>query len=482
MSTIILCDKAKREKVSNNTIFIPSKSDLVSELEKYDDLSATKIVFKQCGFYRLFNGTTPHSQLWNQFHRVLKNNGILIIEYASKSFRSTLQSADFSVVIQNLNARFLLISSDGENLTFRKIVTLEPTIVTPEEINEALARKTRVESLFQFNGKKQICDVMKSEDRDKLGAGRYGSVYFYPKWKSDVVVKIITGMFPVFKDSQYSVEAAIGEDGTRKTSDFLEVFSSSMLQELLTGESKFGHSVHIPRFEGFFSCIDENEVSLYMIEEKLGNVLKHWIRKEVRSYNNLKCVIWQCLYILVFLNKLGWSHGDASTENFLVTKIDDEYYHNHTNIGDAKEWTYRLDDREWKLKNTKWLCKISDFGFMQHFEPIKNMMFPNYISENFRIPGKKVEPGADIGYFMITLGGELLMRNTKVFENVRPLFMDWFKLLGLKIDTDMYNHKLFLDRDASLFMLDTYRLKPTLEQINVSALLDSSYFDDVISH
>jgi len=492
MTTIVLCDATPHKDPSGVMIHISSQVDIVSTLKKQQDLSADRIIFKQCGLSRLFSGTSPVTPMWEQFHRVLKDKGTLIVASAITTLQSNIQTSDFRVVIQNLNAKFLLTASDEHNLFFRKIVRLEPTMVTPAVINNAIQRRQRVEDVFAFESKRKVCKVLdqnRSEPGDeiKLGAGKYGTVYYYPKWRSDVVVKEVTGVFPVLKGGKYIVESSIGPNGERKTNDFLEIFSSAQLHDLTTGTSRFGHTIHIPRFEGFFTCVDEmlDEHSLYIIEEKLDIDFSGWIRAEALQQPIVfKTLLWQCLYTLISLVKLGWGHGDASTANFLVGHVGYDYYLNHVNIGAANVWTYRLDGKEWKLRNYGHVAKISDFGFMQHFKDPRIELFQNEHHEGYRIPKGSLSPGADVGYFMINLGLHMIrLKDGTLFESMASLFQTWFGLLNVKASdhVKLFRRVLYED-EVKKFTLPSQRLVANLEKYDVSGILDSPYFDDVVSH
>jgi serine/threonine protein kinase len=241
----------------------------------------------------------------------------------------------------------------------------------------------------------------------------------------------------------------------------------------------------------FFTCEDmREEHTVYLVEELLDEPLSSWCINKTSNpapYTAFKSIVWQCLYTLTFLNRMGWSHGDASHNNFMIKKVGNPYYFRNVNVGAASEWTYKLDGRTWKLKNLGWLAKISDFGFMQHLKDPRITWLNNTWLESHRIPTTRIAPGADIGYFLLYLGFSIYSRNTgnrELLQSMSALYNDWFKLLGVKEPDHMKFFYRVLDSnpDVDYLFLPTSRLTKTYEDIDVSSLLDSSYFKDVISH
>ena len=532
MTTIVLCELDPKENDTSSTIHISSNDNISAILKKLDNSTVEEIRFEQCGLSRLFNGPTPVQEMWNEFHRILTKDGILIVSVMLKTLqnnnvsnsndgnanknnasnsndtidnnqsninspktkvnqndrlRSHIQTSDFNAVIQNINSRFFLSRLSDEYAYFRKISNLEPTIVTSLEITNALQKKKRVEDLFQLDVTRQVCkmlDNVRMSDKITLGSGKYGTVYYYPKWRSNVVVKVVPEIYPVILNHVYNLERPISLNGKREATTFLEIFSSALLNNLTTGESKFGHTIHIPRFEGFFTCVDNmtDSHSLYIIEEKLDTDFKGWIKDHAASNAlGLKSLVWQCLYTLIMLVKMKWSHGDASTSNFLVANIEGDYYINHVNIGVARNWVHKLDGKEWNLRNVGVVAKISDFGFMQHFHDPQIKYFDNKFLDSHRIPMTTVTQGADVGYFLIMLGLAMYKLAPLAFEEMKPLYQDWFKLLDIKCSDHV---KLFkrirVKPEWKNFTLETSRLDASLERYDVSSLLDSSYFNDVL--
>jgi serine/threonine protein kinase len=267
----------------------------------------------------------------------------------------------------------------------------------------------------------------------------------------------------------------------------LEVLSSAALNSLAIGQSPFGHSINIPRFDSFFTCHDDMEdvIDVYIVEELLDATFKGWeISHRGEGYDAIfKTMLWQCLYTLVMLGKMGWSHGDASFGNFMVKKVKPGYHVNNVDVGSATDWTFRLDGQEWKLKNLGYIAKITDFGFMQHFKDPKIKFFKNSWFESHRIPTDEVAAGADIGYFMISIGWAFALKSRRRMESMKVLFQDWFRLIKVKASDHMkLFDKLTAEGELKGFALESSRLDGKLEKHDVSSLLNSSYFDDVITH
>jgi hypothetical protein len=486
MATIVLCGDPNSEAAPDNAIFITADQDIVEQLKRHKPRSVATLWFADCGLSRLFSGETPHAALWDQFYRVLQDQGELLLTIPLDLSNVDINGSNFRVVLQHLNAKFIMYKHDKAGLHFHKIITLEPATMTSNDIHVAVRNKQRLEGplgLTLMNKDKEICTII-SKQKKILGKGVQGTVYHLPEWRSDVVIKAMK------LEVQDRLEEKIGAKGERSTDDILEVLSSAVLNDLTTGQSRFGQSVHIPRFELFFSCQHEGDSYMYLVEELLDRDFKSWSTDKTLNpapYAAFKCMLWQCLHTLIFLNRMGWSHGDASHRNFMVQKVGNPYYFRNVNIGGAKEWTYKLDGQTWKVKNLGWLAKICDFGFMQHFQDPRITWFENIWLESHRVPTSRVAPGADIGYLLLYIGFTTCSRNTgnrDLLHSMSVLYQDWFKLLGVKEPDHMKFFYRVLDEDpqVSYLILPSARLTKAYEDIDVSTLLNSAYFADVVSH
>lgn len=489
MSVVILCQLGSNVP-SDDLIHIPSGVDMKEELKKLKSKSTNMIVVNECGLANLFSGAEPIKGIWLQLERILKDEGVLSIIDNVDLFDHGITASNFRISLQHLNAMFFMYQHNHAEHTFnfKKVLIMEPNMVLPEQINSAIQNKTRLESLFNVNGKHLVCKLVDDSNNIRLGEGKQGEVFIYEKWRSDVAIKRIPNVFPYIKKGDYYFETDyIGKNGERRTDDMLEVFSSAVINSLAIGKSPFGHSINIPRFESFFTCHDtmDDAIDVYIVEELLDETFQAWERMHTDKNFDLtfKTILWQCLYTLVMLNKMGWSHADARHENFMIKKVEPGYYANNVDIGSAAEWTFRLDDKEWKLKNLGYIAKITDFGFMQHLKDPKIKFFRNHWFENYRVPNDEVAPGADIGYFMIFMGYIFALKSRRRSESMKVLFQDWFGLMKSKIPNHMkLFDKIANDGDLKGFTLPSSRLDAKLEKFDVSALLDSAYFNDVITH
>lgn len=455
-------------------------------LENLSDIGSQKcktIWLLGCQIDALFGEDDIVEEMWTALWKALIPSGVLAISGIVKKIGKTVELEDFNRIVRRLNAIFILIAQRDDLLIFRKIYKMLPDIVTTEQLNDLLDDAKDVTELFQpYKQGKEVCDIVTKYPKIYIGGGADGDVFHFPSWRSDVVIKKLESIAPYDPSMPrpFDIEIEGRKYGTR---DFLEVFVGSLLNDLATGESQNGFTIHLPRFTGFFTCPHEGSHDLYIIEEKFQTDMQHWIETNPTEVTKLKIMIWQVLYTLVSLSELKWVHFDCSPRNIFVQILESESYFDHQQVGKAGTWVYRLNDKEWKLKNVNIAVKIADFGYMHHFDNPQLALKPEISDIRFRVIDK-FRRGVDIGYFMASLAFNMI-RNPGVFKKFEPLYEEFLELMGTRIvNIEAEFDKLLKSEPTELdeFFEETSRLKASFENIDFSSLLDSKFFSDVMKH
>ena len=484
---VILCgekSEALKSNVPENSLQNAKFMNLsIPDLDQLKSSSVLQFWVVGCALDLLFDGKPEYvsEKMWDTLFAKLQNSGSLVITNIVDKIRKTKELEDFNAIIRQLANKWLLTSKHKNGYVFRKVETLNPAFVTPENLAIGIRNGERISSLFETQGG-LMCEVMQNNDKNKirLGKGVQGAVYFYPEWRSDVVVKRIITKIPFLPDK---VPGFSPEDGKYVLeSDYIEPFALALLNDL-----EYGHTIHLPRVTGFFSCISEKEdmYAFNIIMEKLDGDLKRWLNFE-NDGDKMKAMIWQCLYILIAFSRMGWEHFDSSPANFLVSKVNPDDLYEGAPIGSAKNWIYKLNGKSWKLKNCGYIAKLADFGFTYHFQdPIIKLDTSdvNYDPEKYLLTNIKTQ-GGDVGYFMMALA--YTFNNNHELKFIMPLFEEWVDIIEApKSANVMKEIDMFIRRQKSVFetvAFDTLRLRPDYAKKDPSALLDSPFFASVLSY
>lgn len=467
--------------------FLDLKSEVLQTIEPG---SVSSILIFHCGLQSLFKVGSPKMEIWSMLWEILgsKGNETLTIHGLNNLIKRSPELEDFSLVLRTLNNFFILLKFENDMHTFLKVNTLKPEIVTPEVLNKRLISGQEVTNLFEIPTKreKNMCSIVsKEDDRKLIGGGVDGLVYYFHKWRTDVVIKRIPDIGMVIPNHEpefrYNVEAE-----HYKSQALIDVFASSLLNELTTGLSTSGFSMLIPRFSGFFTCAEDGEYSIYLIEEKMDTDLEKLFTTKKLSLETMKVMVWQSLYIMLSLNRLGWMHFDANPRNFFVSKLSGNDYFGGQEVGSAPEWYYKLDDRTWLVKNCGYVSKIADFGYAHHFRSPFLSFWPPPEDPDYRVVNR-FRPGVDVGYFMVGLAS-ILIFDIKGFKEFEPLFQTWLELLDVKLPNSASLETAFrnvlTDQPGPLADLftSTFRITEKYETRDVFDLLDSNFFAEVVRH
>ena len=384
-----------------------------------------------------------------------------------------------------------------QNVTKDKIVLKRvkstKDIVNAQQLLESLKNLETVNKYFSPNNSTFMCQLSKTQKRSKaMGGGAQGKVVWYPDWRMDVVIKTTTpspeDAASVALSGEYDLfEAPV--NGVYKTDvSKVEVLTASMMNELAHGD---GHSfsLFIPRFTAFYAC-----PALHIVTEVIPNGTMRDTLNAFRvtglqydKVRELKVLMFQAIYTMISINKLGYVHQDSRPENFLVKNINDDEEYNGQNIGSASHWTLKMNDRSWKLPNVKKIAKLTDFGFTirpkspyategpfieleityteddvvyQQFEPGFRVL------NEFRI-------GADVGHFLL-----MAMYRMPV-ELVHELLESLVPFWDIKQPLTEVAHYLTTRPDMTQFATDKWRTSPHLDNVDYTDLLDSAFFEDL---
>jgi len=465
------------------TLDLDKNQNLTSlEVGTYDEITSRDGLRSQ-----LFESKWPYVKMsvWVKLHELLKSDGKLQIK--------KINVPDFLSAMSRINGLFLLVAEDENNeLTFVKSNEMRPEIVTPDELNELLRKAKPVNQLFQHtNLDMQTCQIIKKTNKVILGSGMEGTVYYIPKWRSDVVVKIAENIHRYIPN--HDPEMIVEQNLVKKSyeSENTESLSNSLLNDLTTGQSNQGFSLHVQRTAGFFTCIENQSYDLVMLNEKMDGDLKTFFKKFYKHFetNNVsngdfkmfKAMVWQALFAIVSLNELGWLHQDASLHNFLVKKVskDDTFLGN--DIFSPSHWLYKLDNRSWKVSNVHMIVKIADFGWTIHTKNPK-ISTSKYAPDEYRMTQDEMQKGSDVNYFLACLA--YYAKNESWKRDIENFFQYWFKLLDLEgipdITDSIQNWTENDPRNLEDILTSALRLEKKYDNWDTLAILDAPFFEGVV--
>lgn len=396
---------------------------------------------------------------WKGVWTIMKPKGVL---YLMRNLR-----LHFLLDTVAMNDYFIPLKEMKEWNTFLKVSTLRPEIVSPDTIVDIMRKGQDVNKMFSHKDKNpEVCEISIGEFRnsgDKLGGGAEGVVYRIPSWRSDVAVKYITDAA-----SKTLFEKPI--EGVYTGGDLTEVLSGSLITKLLSGTSKEGYLLHVQRYMGFYSCINARQkYDFYLITELVsGDFSKYFIAAD--NLRELKVMLWQTIFSLHSLNLLEFFHQDSSVMNIFYKNLkpDDEFL--GQNIFSAKEFTYRLDGREWRLPNVGKIAKVADFGYTSHL--IDPMVFVRQAGEEYRISNDN-RGAYDISFFIITMLFYVERRGHRL--NLYPLFEEWLQAIG-------QDPKIRSLNALEKIGVVTSQNRPTAiaEKFDPLVLLDGPFFSEVV--
>ena len=369
--------------------------------EKLKGGNFDEIIIQSKHFSKFFdNKSNIKEGLWQDVRKMLKSDGKIRLENIKTKIGKDVKVEDWTRIISQLAFYFFPFSEENDDVSFQRLETMTPAIISPHIFNKFRSDKTIVQMLENSNSA-PICNIVKTDDVEIIGEGSEGTVFFIPKWNSEVVIKRLKriGRFTKTKVGN-DVKTKIGFE-----KEIQEATSSSILDELGylnkhydgNRESK-NYMITMQRMGGFFGCPgDENsDYDLYMLFEKMDFDLYTFWKKRIGTFKDRLILIWHCLFTLITLNRLGWYHNDSSPANFLVKKIDKDQLYNGENIHDADYWEFVLDGKSWSVENNNYVAKLADFGFMTHFgEP--EILGPEYPEFNLT---NKPKIGYDVAYFL----------------------------------------------------------------------------------
>jgi serine/threonine protein kinase len=332
-----------------------------------------------------------------------------------------------------------------------------------------------------FNHKKDpsICTVVKGlKNGILIGEGREGAVFYAKDWWSEVVIKRVED---VETSETQVIDDPIEEVYTGHR--FSEMLGASLLDSLLDGTNENGFLFQVQRYVGFFTCgRPDTDVQLYLINEKMDGDLKHFFTEFALgkfAEREFKVVLWQSIFVLICLSKLGYYHHDSSPQNFLYRKVQPDEVFLGAEVGSSESWTFQLSDetgftRKWKLTNVHLVAKTTDFGFLRHLE--KPYLF-GYQDPNYRVDNK-AQGFADVNFFMACLM-HTAEGHTRLKKSLMPLLAEWFGLLGIdKHYLDVAYPRAVLLQTGD--MLPTLRFPEKHDNWDALSLLEGPYFADIL--
>lgn len=409
-------------------------------------------------FNEIIMECTDKKVKWKSLWSILQDRGLLRMKRTNRQ--------NFTLDFGDMNDFFLPLREDGEWNTFVKITTVTPQIISPETIVQYMKTSRNLNDLFTHKGKNpEVCDVTISLARKgakKLGAGSEGSVFHIPEWRSDVVVKEIKDVYGKnFLDDPI--------EGVYTGGLLTEVLSGSLTTRLLSGSEEEGFLLHLQRYVGFYSCIDDkSKYNFYMVSELATSDFKIYLDK-ASDLREVKVLLWQTIFSLHALNVLEFYHQDASYNNVFVKNLEptDEFLGN--NIFSAESYIYRLNGMEWTLPNVKKIAKIADFGYTTHLS--NPMVFVRLADPQFRI-GNSHKGAYDVSFFLRTVY-YLFSRGLKV--NLKPLIEEWLTLMGF--DSNLGPGKDLIQAGV---VTEEYRPTEKAEKWNPVDLLNGQFFSDIL--
>jgi hypothetical protein len=396
---------------------------------------------------------------WKDIWMVMKDKSLLRIK----------RDLRFNFLIDSvqMNEFFIPLKEKKNWNIFIRIVTLKPEITSPQTISNLMQSSQDINHLFvNKGGNPQICGIVLSEHKisgKKLGSGAEGAVFHIPSWKSDVAIKEI-------KNAVLKTFFNAPIEGVYSSEILTEVLSGSLVTELLSGTKKEGYLLHVQRYTGFFSCLNQNSnYDFYIVGELADGDFGNYLLQTM-DLKELKVLIWQTLFSLYALNVLKFFHQDCSTRNifYKILKPGDEFLGN--DIYSSSYFTYRLRGKEWTLPNVGKIVKIADFGYMSHLsEP---MVFVPQTPPGYRI-GNEKKGAYDISYFMISLFHFVEKKSPKF--DISPLLAEWLVLLGK--DPNIRTSDMLVSNGI---INKTYRPTELAEKWDPLVLLNGSFFSDVV--
>uniref|UniRef100_A0A6C0CIW8 Protein kinase domain-containing protein n=1 Tax=viral metagenome TaxID=1070528 RepID=A0A6C0CIW8_9ZZZZ len=470
MSTLVLCSK---KGDFNESSVLLSEVTYESDLDSFDGDEFEHVVVT-CDVSKWENAE------WYKISSALTKSGML---YVKKS-----KTLDFFTVFRFLGDYFVPWQETESYHILMRCLTLGPEIVRPEVIAELMKEEDSLDRLFENSHVTKIClrldAILREEEVNNrnidaepsdryIGGGSEGSVYQINDWWSGVVIKVIQ-----------NVEMREGKpyNGKYTTSIFTEVYGASLLSRLLDSTSDDGFLYHVQRYAGFFTCgEDKQHNNLYLLSEKMEGDIAHFCTV-AKSMQELKVILWQCIFTLVCLNKLEYYHNDPSAENFLYRRVPHDEIYEGTKVGSSESWTYKLSDeigeREWKLPNIELVAKITDFGYLTHLR--KPILFT---TENRGIHRDERTPQGynDVNFFLMSLFMRAYSEYGMKFKfDLDPLFDEWFRILGINVDNLSAGIGFINELKQLGIIYDTKDFTSRYDSWDPLRLLDGEFFADIL--
>lgn len=420
---------------------------------------------------------------WKNIHKYVNDTASVVVE----GFRIATQE-----VIRIVNKFFLLRRVEGEIYRFIKVDTLHPQITSPEDINRAIAQASPINNLFNTNIGKDVCDIVHNDPKVVLGRGAEGEVFRVEHWYANVVVKKIIGDNLYIDGDVIAFNDPIDGKYTSR-SGVIEVFGSSVLNSIASGNNDAFFDIHLPRYEGYFICKEpQGHIEYYLISELLDgpsftNHLKHLVSAPNKT--PLKVAIWQVLYSIICINRAGWVHQDCSTKNILTKPTRNAYYRGQK-LSDFQDLQYEIDNTTYTMPITEFLPVITDFGFMVKASKVE-LSSPKDFNSSFKV-SNAFRSGFDVSYFLITLMAIHSDDPQYDISVLVPLFEDWLRIAGITMNDVGVHVTDFRNKIASrakgfplnplhrVLIYTTLRPREALFNWNTAELLNSRFFEGVI--
>lgn len=187
-----------------------------------------------------------------------------------------------------------------------------------------------------------------------LGEGKSGSVFAIEDDDNKglpVVLKEFTA-----KESPKRDKNSKSNDIYVLSSSLCDIVMSSIFHSFFEGKSDY--CISFPYFEGFFVCDGLG----YAISEQLDTTLARWIGGDNFNAEIFRSLVFQCFYVLLFLNKKEIVHNDMHAKNVMIRSTKGISYRG-TKIDNFKYLGFAIGGKNYYLPNLGTIGKLIDFDF-----------------------------------------------------------------------------------------------------------------------
>ena len=191
-----------------------------------------------------------------------------------------------------------------------------------------------------------------------LGEGKSGSVFEIddPTNKGlPVVLKEFTA-----KENPKRKDKSNGKTVYVLSSSLNDIVMSSVFHSFFAGE--LDYCVSFPYFEGFFVC----EGLGYAIIEQLDTTMARWIGSDDFNAESLRTLIFQCFYLILFMNKKQIVHNDMHAKNIMIGRTKNVSYRG-SQINKSDYLAFAIGNKTYYLPNRGMIGKLVDFDFATQY-------------------------------------------------------------------------------------------------------------------